>query len=71
MNLISALALNKQPLTMKMANRKMVQQLFLGVARGWYLTLDGNKAVSGTTNSQVAGSGFINALLMRSKLKTP
>lgn len=27
--------------------KKMVQQLFLGVARGWYLTLDGSKAVSG------------------------
>lgn len=26
---------------------KMVQQLFLGVARGWYLTLDGKTAISG------------------------
>ena len=38
-------------ITDESGQQKMVQQLYLGVARGWYLTLDGNKAVSGQPTS--------------------
>jgi len=54
---------------------KMVQLLFLGVARGWYLTLDGKKAVAGLAtangwhwqhNNPVSTSTVKNAFAMLS-----